>query len=95
MDFVIALCDTLDGQACPDFGDAALTAKWGLPDPAKFIGSPVERSTMLNELYASLYRRIMIFINLPFERLERMALKARLDEIGAGPLAALIRGKEV
>ena len=21
MDFVIALCDTLDGQACPDFGD--------------------------------------------------------------------------
>jgi hypothetical protein len=37
----------------------------------------------------------MIFINLPFERLERMALKARLDEIGAGPLAALIRGKEV
>jgi arsenate reductase len=95
MDFVIGLCDTLDGQACPDFGDAALTAKWGMPDPAKFIGSPVERSTMLNELYASLHRRIMIFINLPFERLERIALKARLDEIGAGPVAALIRGKEV
>jgi arsenate reductase len=56
-----------------------------MPDPAKFIGSPVERSTMLNELYASLHRRIMIFINLPFDRLERMALKARLDEIGVGP----------
>lgn len=94
MDFVIALCDTLDGQACPDFGDAALTAKWGMPDPAKFTGSPVERSTMLNELYASLYRRITIFMNLPFDRLERMALKARLDEIGVGPIAALMRGRE-
>jgi protein-tyrosine-phosphatase/DNA-binding transcriptional ArsR family regulator len=94
MDFVIALCDTLDGQACPEFGDAPLTAKWGLPDPAKFTGSPVERSTMLNELYASIYRRIQIFINLPFAKLERMALKARLDEIGEGPIAALMRRRE-
>ncbi len=41
---------------------------------------------MLNELYASLYRRIMIFMNLPFEKLDRMAVRARLDEIGAGPV---------
>lgn len=95
MDFVIALCDTLDGQACPDFGDAPLTAKWGMPDPAKFAGNPVERSTLLNELYASLYRRITIFINLPFPKLERMALKARLDEIGDGQIGALMRQREV
>jgi protein-tyrosine-phosphatase/DNA-binding transcriptional ArsR family regulator len=95
MDFVIALCDTLDGQACPDFGDAPLTAKWGMPDPAKFTGNPAERSTMLNELYACLYRRITIFINLPFPKLERMALKARLDEIGVGPIGAFMRHREV
>ena len=94
MDFVIALCDTLDGRTCPDFGDAALTAKWGMPDPAKFAGSPIECSTMLNELYASLYRRIMIFINLPFPKLERMALKGRLDQIGEGPVVAMIRRQE-
>lgn len=94
MDFVIALCDTLDGQACPEFGDAPLTAKWGMPDPAKFGGSAVERSTMLNELYASLYRRIQIFINLPFSKLERMGLKAQLDEIGEGPVVALMRRRE-
>jgi arsenate reductase len=91
MDFVIALCDTLDDQACPDFGNAPLTAKWSMPDPAKFAGSTVERSTMLNELYAGLYRRITTFINLPFPKLERMALKARLDEIGDGPIGALLR----
>jgi ArsR family transcriptional regulator, arsenate/arsenite/antimonite-responsive transcriptional repressor / arsenate reductase (thioredoxin) len=94
MDFVIALCDTLDGQECPDFGEASLTAKWGMPDPAKFSGSTVERSTMLNELYASLYRRIVTFTNLPFAKLERMALKARLDEIGEGPIAALMRWRK-
>jgi arsenate reductase len=95
MDFVIALCDTLDSEACPEFGNTPLTAKWGMPDPAKFSGSAVERSTMLNELYASLHRRIMIFINLPFSKLERRALRVRLDEIGQGPVVALMRRQEV
>ena len=80
MDFVITLCDTLDGQVCPDFGDLAVTGAWPLPDPAKFTGSPAERSTLLNELYASLHRRLGIFTALPFATLDRMAMKARLDE---------------
>lgn len=85
MDFVIALCDVLDGQACPDFGTAALTAAWPLPDPARFTGTAAEQTILLNELYASLRRRIEIFASLPFASLDRMALHARLDEIGAGP----------
>jgi arsenate reductase len=58
-----------------------VTAAWPLPDPAKFTGSTAERATMLNELYAALRRRLEIFMNLPFPTLDRMALKARLDEI--------------
>lgn len=81
VDFVIALCDTLAGQTCPDFGETVLTAAWPLPDPAKFGGSAVERATLLNELYAALHRRLSIFVSLPFEALDRMALKARLDEL--------------
>jgi len=91
VDFVIALCDTLDNQACPDFGDKAVTGAWPMPDPAKFTGGAAERSTMLNELYASLRRRIEIFVSLPFATLDRMALHARLDEIGEGPVGALAR----
>lgn len=86
MDFVIALCDTLDGQICADFGDKAVTGSWPLPDPAKFCGSSPECATMLNELYASLHRRLSIFVSLPFASLDRMAARARLDEIGAGPM---------
>lgn len=85
MDFVIALCDVLDGQLCPDFGATALTAAWPLPDPAKFTGSAAERATLLNELYASLRRRLELFASLPFAALDRIALHKRLDEIGAGP----------
>lgn len=82
MDFVIALCDTLVGQKCPDFGMRAMTAAWPLPDPAQFTGSETERKTLLNELYGMIRRRIEIFTSLPFESLDKMALKARIDEIG-------------
>jgi arsenate reductase len=86
MDFVITLCDTPHGQMCPDFGDLAVTAAWPLPDPAKFSGSDIERAALLNELYASLHRRLSIFTALPFAALDRMAIKARLDEIAGGAL---------
>lgn len=89
MDFVIALCDMPHGQSCPDLGGTAVTAEWPLPDPAAFKGSDSERSLLLHELYGSLRRRIEIFVSLPFESLDRMALKARLDEIGGGSMAAV------
>lgn len=81
MDFVITLCDTLAGQACPDFGETVVTGAWPLPDPAKFTGSAAERASLLNELYAGLRRRIEIFTSLPLASLDRIALKARLDEL--------------
>jgi arsenate reductase len=82
MDFVIALCDAPNGQFCPDLGDQFVTGAWPLPDPAQFTGSQTERTTLLNELYAMIRRRIEIFTSLPFDSLSRMAAKARLDEIG-------------
>lgn len=82
MDFVITLCDTLQGQDCPDVGDKPVTAAWPLPDPAKFKGTPVEHATMINELYGMIRRRLEIFVNLPHASLDRIALKKRLDELG-------------
>ena len=86
MDFVITLCDALDGPACPDFGDLVVTGAWPLPDPAKFTGSALERAALLNEIYAGLERRLGIFVSLPFASLDRMALKRRLDDIGGREL---------
>ncbi|GGC58768.1 ArsR family transcriptional regulator [Siccirubricoccus deserti] len=88
MDFVLTLCDTLHGQICPDFGTTVITGAWPLPDPAKFSGSLAERGTLLNEVYAGLRRRLEAFTSLPFASLDRMALKARVDEL-ADPHAVL------
>lgn len=82
MDFVMTLCDTGDGETCPDLGERPLTATWPFPDPAKFTGSAVERTAFLNQLYGMIRRRIDAFTSLPFGSLERIALKARLDELG-------------
>lgn len=82
MDFVIALCDTLQGQDCPDVGENPITAAWPLPDPAEFKGTPTESATMINELYGMIRRRLEIFVNLPHASLDRIALKRRLDELG-------------
>ncbi len=88
MDFVITLCDTPDGQVCPDFGALTVTGAWPLPDPSKFTGSTIERAALLNELYAGLRRRIEVFSALPFASLDRLSLHARLDEIGGGGIPA-------
>jgi len=82
LDFVIALCDSPQGQVCPDLGEKFVSAAWPLPDPAEFRGSAIERTTLLNELYGMVRRRIELFTSLPFASLDRMALKKRLDEIG-------------
>lgn len=82
MDFVIALCDTLEGQHCPDVGPNVVSASWPLPDPSKFEGTPAEKATMINELYGMVRRRLEIFVNLPYASLDRLALKQRLDELG-------------
>jgi protein-tyrosine-phosphatase/DNA-binding transcriptional ArsR family regulator len=81
MDFVITLCDAPQGQVCPDFGATTVTGAWPLPDPTKFSGSATERATLLNELYAGLRRRLEAFTSLPIASLDRMALKARVDEL--------------
>lgn len=92
IDFVITLCDTLNGQICPDFGEFPITGAWPMPDPVKFTGSSVERASMLNILYAAIRRRIEIFTALPFATLDRIAMKARLDHLADGGLPSLAGG---
>ncbi len=82
MDFVLTLCDPADNETCPDLGTRPITATWPFPDPAKFSGTEVERTALLNHLYGMIRRRLESFTNLPFGALERIALKARLEELG-------------
>ena len=86
MDFVITLCDELQGQHCPDFGGQAITASWPLPGPGRYEAGSPDRQLMVNELYASLHRRLGILTNLKVDALDRLSLRHRVDDLGESPL---------
>jgi arsenate reductase (thioredoxin) len=54
----------------------------GIPDPAAVKGSEAEQRKAFRDAYLALESRIKIFVALPFDKLDRMAIKRRVDEIG-------------
>jgi arsenate reductase len=88
MDFVFTVCDDAAGEACPAWPGQPMTAHWGIPDPAAVEGSELEKRAAFRAAFAALENRIRLFISLPFESLDRMALQQRLDGIGVRPPSA-------
>ena len=82
MDFVFTVCDTSAAEECPPWPGQPITGHWGLPDPVKATGTEAERALVFAQTYAALRRRIMAFVELPFESLSRMSLQSRVDSIG-------------
>lgn len=80
-DIVITVCDHAR-ESCPVFPGQPVLAHWGMPDPAAVEGSePVQRAAFARAL-ALVSRRIDLLLALPFEKVERMALEARIRAIG-------------
>jgi arsenate reductase len=82
MDFVFTVCDQAAGETCPAWPGQPITAHWGVPDPAAVIGREVERRQAFHEAFRTLEARIGLFVALPLDKLDRMAIKRRVDEIG-------------
>jgi len=88
MDFVFTVCDDAAGEACPAWPGQPMTAHWGQPDPAAVDGSEREKRAAFRAAFAALENRIRLFISLPFDSLDRMALQKRLEAIGERPPTA-------
>ena len=82
MHFVFTVCDQAAAEACPFWPGQPMTAHWGIHDPAAVQGSDENKRKSFLKAYTELYRRISLFINLPFDKLSNLALKEKLDEIG-------------
>jgi len=82
LDFVFTVCDNAAGEVCPVWPGQPMTAHWGIPDPAAATGSPEQVRKAFFTAYNQLSNRLSIFVNLPLNNLDRLALKKRLDEIG-------------
>ena len=82
MDFVFTVCDQAAGEACPVWPGNPITAHWGVPDPAAVEGSETERRNAFRDAFRALENRIKLFTALPLDKLDRMAIKRNVDDIG-------------
>ena len=84
LDFVITVCDSAASEAHPVWHGQPMGAHWSTPDPATVEGSDEAKRKAFFTAYNHLFHRLMIFVNLPLEKLDRSSLKQRLDDIGHG-----------
>jgi arsenate reductase len=82
IDFVITLCDAAAGESCPIFQGRPVRAHWSVPDPAAAQGSDAERRQAFSRTLGVLRRRVQNFTGLPFESIDKLALKDMVHEIG-------------
>jgi arsenate reductase len=81
LDFVFTVCDNAANEVCPVWPGQPMTAHWGLPDPAAAKGNEAEQRLAFADTFRMLNHRIGIFVSLPFDKLSKLSLKAKLDEI--------------
>lgn len=81
-DFVFTVCDNAAGEVCPMWPGRPMTAHWGVEDPAAVEGSDEVKRKAFSHAANQLRNRIQIFANLPLDKLDRIRLQKKLDEIG-------------
>ncbi len=82
LDFVFTVCDNAANEVCPLWPGQPMTAHWGIADPAAVEGTDEERERAFIIAYRELDARIKIFASLRLDKLDKLSLQRRLDEIG-------------
>jgi len=82
MQFVFTVCDQAAGEVCPVWPGQPVTAHWGVDDPARVEGADAEKRKAFMRAFTVLSTCINPFLNLPLDKLDRLVLKGKLDEIG-------------
>lgn len=78
-DFVFTVCDQAANEDCPAWPGQPITAHWGVPDPVRVVGTPVEKMRAFRQTYDAVHSRIAAFTQLPFSSLDRMSLQHAVD----------------
>lgn len=82
LDFVFTVCDHAAGETCPLWPGQPVTAHWGVADPAAVTGAEDAKRKAFLRAFTELSARINLLLALPIEKLDRLTLKRRLDDIG-------------
>lgn len=84
MDIVLTVCDSAAAETCPYWPGQPMTAHWGVPDPAAVEGSDEDKRRAFLTAYSTLSNRINLLLSLSIDKLDRLALKQKLDDIARG-----------
>ena len=79
-DFIFTVCDNAAGETCPIWPGRPMSAHWGIEDPAAVEGSG-QREAFERALHY-LSNRISLFLALPHDSIDEMAMERKLKEIG-------------
>ena len=82
MDFIITVCDSAAGEACPYWPGAPMTAHWGFPDPSHVEGDDEARRAAFAKTAQAITHRLRLFLSLPMEKLDKLSLQQQLRHIG-------------
>ena len=82
MHFVITVCDQAAAEVCPIWPGQPMTAHWGFEDPVKVIGSEEFVRREFQKTMYQISNRIAIFLSLPMDKLDRLALQKHVRDIG-------------
>ena len=82
IDFVFTVCDNAANEVCPVWPGHPMTAHWGVPDPSNVQGSDDDKRRAFAETWRRLALRIGLFAGLSLDKLDRMSLQNKLNEIG-------------
>ncbi len=82
IDMIFTVCDNAAGETCPIWPGKPITAHWGVADPAAASGNDDEKRKAFQRAFSELSTRINLLLALPMEKLDRHALKSKLDAIG-------------
>jgi arsenate reductase len=80
-DFVFTLSDTASKETFPDWPGKPAAAHWRYPDPIKVTGDEWQRKREFGRTLSALERQMRIFMQLPLERLDAIALQKHLDDM--------------
>ncbi len=85
MDFIFTVCDQAAGEVCPAWPGQPVTAHWNFADPAAATGDQEQRLRAFTLAEFQIANRIRLFLNLPFNKLDRLSLQTRLHALNDGP----------
>lgn len=80
IDFIITVCSNAANETCPVIPGSPASAHWNIDDPAREFDTEEQQDREFLKVFMELDQRIQILTNLPYEKLDKMALHEHLQK---------------